>query len=225
MQEYYDRMILTLREKYRQEQTEQMEGNEDEAWGGTDGTILARKMFFEGAFSMMLPEDWTDMSALEMAAGYRTCSGERTIRKAPDGGAVLVLSRIFENEEKKEEDMDRKPLPELQVLWETTQENMKKLYRQNVFYDNGTVYAGELPIFWQDMKAFCLSGSIYCLIFLFRTGTSYVSGNFHCDFEKYVMWRPAMLKLLRTIWIQAGEGGKQDDVCSPRTYKPGERDI
>ena len=32
MQEYYDRMILTLREKYRQEQTEQMEGNEDEAW-------------------------------------------------------------------------------------------------------------------------------------------------------------------------------------------------
>ena len=37
-------------------------------------------MFFEGAFSMMLPEDWTDMSALEMAAGYRTCSGERTIR-------------------------------------------------------------------------------------------------------------------------------------------------
>ena len=202
-----------------------MEGNEDEAWGGTDGTILARKMFFEGAFSMMLPEDWTDMSALEMAAGYRTCSGERTIRKAPDGEAVLVLSRIFENEEEKEEDMDRKPFPELQVLWETTQENMKKLYRQNVFYDNGTVYAGELPIFWQDMKAFCLSGSIYCLIFLFRTGTSYVSGNFHCDFEKYVMWRPAMLKLLRTIWIQAGEGGKQDDVCSPRTYKPGERDI
>ena len=225
MQEYYDRMILTLREKYRQEQTEQMEGNEDEAWGGTDGTILARKMFFEGAFSMMLPEDWTDMSALEMAAGYRTCSGERTIRKAPDGEAVLVLSRIFENEEEKEEDMDRKPFPELQVLWETTQENMKKLYRQNVFYDNGTVYAGELPIFWQDMKAFFLSGSIYCLIFLFRTGTSYVSGNFHCDFEKYVMWRPAMLKLLRTIWIQAGEGGKQDDVCSPRTYKPGERDI
>ena len=225
MQEYYDRMILTLREKYRQEQTEQMEGNEDEAWGGTDGTILARKMFFEGAFSMMLPEDWTDMSALEMAAGYRTCSGERTIRKATDGEAVLVLSRIFENEEEKEEDMDRKPLPELQVLWETTQENMKKLYRQNVFYDNGTVYAGELPIFWQDMKAFCLSGSIYCLKFLNRTGTSYVSGNFHCDFEKYVMWRPAMLKLLRTIWIQAGEGGKQDDVCSPRTYKPGERDI
>ena len=215
MQEYYDRMILTLREKYRQEQTEQMEGHEDEAWSGTDGTILDRKMFFEGAFSMMLPEDWTDMSALEMAAGYRTCSGERTIRKAPDGEAVLVLSRIFENEEEKEEDMDRKPLPELQVLWETTQENMKKLYRQNVFYDNGTVYAGELPIFWQDMKAFCLSGSIYCLIFLFRTGTSYVSGNFHCDFEKYVMWRPAMLKLLRTIWIQAGEGGKQDDICSP----------
>ena len=187
MQEYYDRMILTLREKYRQEQTEQMEGNEDEAWGGTDGTILARKMFFEGAFSMMLPEDWTDMSALEMAAGYRTCSGERTIRKAPDGEAVLVLSIIFENEEEKEEDMDRKPFPELQVIWETTQENMNKLYRQNVFYDNGTVYAGELPIFWQDMKAFCLSGSIYCLIFLFRTGTSYVSGNFHCDFEKYVM--------------------------------------
>lgn len=212
MQEYYDRMILTLREKYRQEQTEQMEGNEDEVWGGTGGTILARKMFFEGAFSMMLPEDWTEMSALETAAGYRTCIGERTIRKAPDGGAVLVLSRLPGNEE----DKDRETSLELQVLWETIRENMKILYRQNVFYDNGTVYAGELPVFWQDMKAFCLSGSIYCLIFLFETDAGRVAGNFHCDFEKYVKWRPAMLKLLRTIRIQAGEGGKQDDdVYSP----------
>ena len=193
IEEYYDRMILTLREKYCQEQEERTEG---------DATESGTKTFWGDAFSMMFPKDWTDMSALEISAGYRIYSGARTILKAPDAEAVLVLSRLPGNEE--EADADREPPAELPALWEMIRENMKKLYRQNVFYDNGTVSAGERPVFWQDMKAFCLSGSIYCLIFLFETGNERISGNFHCDFNKYVKWRPTILKMLSTIQVQDG---------------------
>ena len=90
-----------------------------------------------------------------------------------------------------------RPLKRLKKI----QDDMKKIWKQNVFYDMGEVYADMLPVAWMDFKSFCLNGSLYNLLFLFDFEERTVLGNFHCVFSEYDIWKPVVLKLLTTIQI------------------------
>lgn len=79
--------------------------------------------------------------------------------------------------------------------------DMKKVWKQNVFYDMGKVTADGHTVAWMDFKAFCMDGSIYSLLFLFQAGNQMILGNFHCSFVQYDIWKPVILKLLTTIQI------------------------
>ena len=77
--------------------------------------------------------------------------------------------------------------------------DMKKIWKQNVFYDIGEVVAENTPVAWMDFKAYCLDGNLYSLLFMFQTQARSILGNFHCSFPIYDIWKPVVLKLLTTI--------------------------
>ena len=77
--------------------------------------------------------------------------------------------------------------------------DMRKIWKQNVFYDIGEVVAENTPVAWMDFKAYCLDGNLYSLLFMFQTQARSILGNFHCSFPIYDIWKPVVLKLLTTI--------------------------
>lgn len=58
-----------------------------------------------------------------------------------------------------------------------------------------------------DLKAYCLDGNLYSMIFLFRAQGQTVLGNFHCNFPRYDVWKPAVLKLLATVQVRQERTG------------------
>ena len=72
---------------------------------------------------------------------------------------------------------------------------MKKIWKQNVFYDTGEVMAENTPVAWMDFRAYCLDGNLYSMLFIFQMREQAVLGNFHCSFPKYDIWKPVILKI------------------------------
>lgn len=190
--EYKDKIILALRRKYIQKQAETQDIRSS-IWIGTKKEPLHRERLFQEKCSMLLPECLTDMREAEVAARYRSINRPQIIKAQKHGDAVLTFSLVtMEEYGEKSGITDRMT---------GLRQDMKKLWKQNVFYDTGTVQAGELEIPWMDMKGFCLNGSFYCLMFLFQIEEDMVLGNFHCGFPQYDIWKPVMLKLLTTIKV------------------------
>lgn len=190
--EYKDKIILALRQKYIQKQAETQDIGSS-IWIGTKKEPLHRERLFQERCSMLLPECLTDMGEMETAARYRNVNRPQVIKAQKHGDAVLTFSLLtMEDCGEKSGITDRMA---------GLRQDMKKLWKQNVFYDTGTVQAGELEIPWMDMKGFCLNGSFYCLMFLFETEEDMVLGNFHCGFPQYDIWKPVILKLLTTIEV------------------------
>lgn len=190
--EYKDKIILALRQKYVQKQVETQDVGAS-VWIGTKKEPLCMEWLFQEKCSMLLPECLTDMGEAEAAARYRSINRPQIIKAQKHGDAVLTFSLIAMEEcGEKLKVTDR--LARLR-------QDMKKLWKQNVFYDTGIVQAGELEIPWMDMRGFCLNGSFYSLMFLFEIDEDVALGNFHCGFPQYDIWKPVMLKLLTTIKI------------------------
>lgn len=190
--EYIDKIILALKQKYMQKQAETQDIGSN-IWIGTKREPLHREGLFQERCSMLLPECLTDMEEAEAAARYRSMDRPSVIKAQRHGDAALAFSLITsENRGEKLDAADR--------LYRLRQD-MKKLWKQNVFYDVGIVQAGKLEVPWMDMKGFCLNGSLYSLLFLFEIDGDVALGNFHCGFPQYDIWKPVMLKLLATIEI------------------------
>ena len=85
--------------------------------------------------------------------------------------------------------------------------DMKKIWKQNIFYDSGEIEADRTAVAWMDLKAYCLDGNLYSMIFLFRAQGQTVLGNFHCNFPRYDVWKPAVLKLLATVQVRQERTG------------------
>lgn len=78
-------------------------------------------------------------------------------------------------------------------------QDMKKKWKQDVYYGTGEVLAGGLKVSWMDLKSFCEKGNIYSFIFLFDINEDIVLGNFYCPFQHYAIWKPVIPKLLATL--------------------------
>lgn len=192
--EYLDQTILALRAKYLQNKPA------DEAAGGelvvgTKKIPLHREALFDHKCSIMLPVILRDMRETERGIKYRGGKLPRIIKTDADRDAAITFDILPVSEQGEPENV-------LTAL-EQIRNDMKKVWKQNVFYDIGETQADGLPVAWMDFRAFCLDGSLYSMIFLFRLEEQTVMGNFHCSFAQYDAWKPAILRSLTTI--QKGE--------------------
>lgn len=194
--EYGDRTILALKQKYREKQSEYQPAGK-EMLIGADAAALHREVLFNGKCSMLLPEILKDMGDRERAIKYRSRNRPQVIKTDHEGNASMTFSLLSIPEGEEPEDV-REKLGRIR-------DSMKKVWKQNVFYDTGAAEAGGTTVAWMDFKAFCLDGSLYSLLFLFRAGDGEVLGNFHCSFSLYDRWKPVVLKLLETIKTERQE--------------------
>ncbi len=188
--EYIDTQILALRSKYHEIQSEnQPVGNEIQI--GTDRAVLYKSDLFDGACSIMLPKTMTDMDAADRAAIYQNRNRPQIIKTDRDNGAAITFSMLPQTGGEEQ----RQVSEQMAVI----RNDMKKIWKQNVFYDIGEVVAENTPVAWMDFKAYCLDGNLYSLLFMFQTQARSILGKFHCSFPIYDIWKPVVLKLLTTI--------------------------
>lgn len=187
--EYADKTILALRAKYQVKQMEHMP-LEREIPIGMNRIPLYRAVLFEGKCSMMLPETMTDMDARKRVVKYRSKDRPQVVKTDCFYDADITFNMISLQTEQTEN---------ISIQLGKIRDDMKRVWKQNVFYDVGEVMADEIPVAWMDCKTFCLGGSLYSLIFMFQLEEQAVLGNFHCSFPQYDIWKPAVIKLLSTI--------------------------
>lgn len=190
--EYADRIILALREEYRAKQEEGKPLKED-LMIGSSRIPLRREELFGGKCSIMLPETLRDMEYLDSVVKYRNQNRPKIIKTDINRDATITFDLLPITDIEESADVT--------VKMDEIRDNMKKIWKQNVFYDKSEVQADGPPVAWMDFRAFCIDGSLYSMLFMFQTGTQMVLGNFHCSFPKYDIWKPAILKILTTIQI------------------------
>ena len=100
---------------------------------------------------------------------------------------------------------DMEDTPDIFAQMKKMHNNMKKVWKQHVFYDMGHVAAEEILVAWMDFRSFCIDESIYNLLFMFQVKGQIVIGNFQCSFQEFDIWKPAILKLLTTIRVNFPE--------------------
>ena len=192
--EYIDTQILALRSKYHEIQSEnQPVGNEIQI--GTDRAALYKADLFDGACSIMLPETMTDMGAADREVIYQNRNRPQIIKADRESGAAITFSMLPQTGGE-----EQRQVSEQMVV---IRNDMRKIWKQNVFYDIGEVVAENTPVAWMDFKAYCLDGNLYSLLFMFQTQAQTVLGNFHCSFPIYDIWKPLVLKLLTTIQAES----------------------
>ena len=157
--EYIDTQILALRSKYHEIQSEnQPVGNEIQI--GTDRAALYKADLFDGACSIMLPEIMTDMDSTDRTVIYQNRNRPQIIKADRDSGAVITFNILSQTGEEEQ----RQVSEQMSVI----RNDMKKIWKQNVFYDIGEVMAENTPVAWMDFKAYCLDGNLYSLLLCFR---------------------------------------------------------
>lgn len=190
--DYADRIILALRAKYQSKQEESKPLSED-LMIGPNRITLHREMLFEGKCSIMLPETLREMEYLDSMVKYRNQNRPKIIKTDINRDATITFDLLPIT--------DREESADVTVKMDEIRDNMKKVWKQNVFYDKGEVQANGLAVAWMDFRAFCIDGSLYSMLFMFQAGGQIVLGNFHCSFPKYDIWKPAILKILTTIQV------------------------
>ncbi len=199
--EYADRTILALRAKYQEKQLEYMPLGE-EIPIGINRIPLYRAVLFDGKCSIMLPETMTDMDKRKCAIKYRGKNRPQIVKTDGFYDADMTFCML---------PLPMEQTPNISAQLRDIRDDMKRVWKQNVFYDTGEVAAGEITVAWMDCKAFCLEGSLYSLIFLFPLGNQAVLGNFHCSFPQYDIWKPAVVRLLSTIQTGGREYERNTD--------------
>lgn len=193
--EYIDSVILALRAKCEEKQTESQQIS-DTIHIGINKISLYREELFGGKCSIMLPEILSDMSDRYRIIKYRNQNRAQVIKTDLNGDATMTFSLL--------------PIPnkenalDISAQMEKLYCDMQKVWKQHVFYDMGEVEAEELLVAWMDFRSFCMDGSLYNLLFMFQVEEQIVLGNFHCSFPQYDIWKPVVLKLLMTIQVNSG---------------------
>lgn len=196
--EYADKVILTLRSKYREKQDEQLQADKEIIIGGKR-LALHREILFDGKCSILLPEIMIDMDYLNKRVRYRSQNRPQIIKTDYESGATITFSLLSGD--------DMAEVGDISSQLEKMRNDIRKIWKQNVFYDKGEILANELSVVWMDFKAFCLDGGLYVMLFIFNTETQTVLGNFHCSFPQYDIWKAAVLNLLATV--QKGGGNSE----------------
>ena len=191
IREYGSEFIPALKYHYVQKRIQKQKIRKY-AWIGTDKIPVHRESLFDGKCSILLPDTLIDMEVTDEIVGYRSLQSPQIVKAGSNGNAVLTFSLIPKAEAGMEamDDSDR-----LEKLCQ----DMKKKWKQDVYYGTGEVQAGGLKVPWMGLKSFCEKGNIYSFIFLFDINGDIVLGNFYCHFQHYAIWKPVSPKLLATL--------------------------
>ena len=184
-EKYPDKIILALRKKQQRNRWENKsmeELLESEKMAG-----FSRKYFGGQKFSLFLPEELQEMPESKQKIKYPNRNRPKLILSDRYGNATLAFNCLPLMREQKDKEVE-------DTLKEIQQE-MKKRWKQQVFYETGVVKTGELKVAWLDYRGFCLDESLYSLLFLFFLQEEMILGNFHCSFVDYDRWKPVVLKL------------------------------
>ncbi len=193
-EKYPDKIILALRKK---QQINQLENTSmEELLEKKEMAGFSRKYFAGQKFSLFLPEELQEMPEGEQMVKYPNRNRPGIILTDKDRDATLTFSRLSLTGEQKNKGVKNR----LMVI----QREMKKRWKQQVFYETGVVKARQMDVAWMDYRGFCLDGSLYNLLFLFFLPGEMVLGNFHCRFIHYDRWKIIVLKLLETIELTEG---------------------
>lgn len=190
--EYIDSIILALRTKCEEKQEEQQQIS-DTIHIGVNKISLYREKLFGEKCSIMLPEIMTDMNNRYRMIKYRNQNRPQIIKTDFNTDATMTFSLLPMS--------DKESAQDISAQMEKLHGDMKKVWKQHVFYDTGQVAAGGLTVAWMDFRSFCMDGSLYNLLFIFQIEEQIVLGNFHCSFPQYDIWKPAVLKLLTTVQV------------------------
>ena len=190
IREYGSEFIPALKYHYVQKRIQKQKIRKY-AWIGMDKIPVHRESLFGGKCSILLPDTLTDMEVTNEIVGYRSLQSPQIVKAETNGNAVLTFSLIPKAEAGREA-MDDSRLGKLR-------QDMKKKWKQDVYYGTGEVQAGGLKVPWMDLKSFCEKGNIYSFIFLFDINEDTVLGNFYCHFQHYAVWKPVIPKLLATL--------------------------
>lgn len=190
--EHADAEILALRNKYREKQAGHITDNR-KILIGTDSVPLYKELLFGGICSIMLPETMTDMDEIERMVRYQNRNRPPVIKTDADREASMTFSILSP--------ADAGNTISVPGQLAQIRSDMKKIWKQNVFYDTGEVVADGSCVAWMDFRAYCLDGNLYSMVFLFHVGKQTVLGNFHCSFPRYDAWKPAVLRLLATVRV------------------------
>ncbi len=202
---YPDEFIMALREKCSQA---------EEGIVITEQAGYKRNLLNDGECSIMLPSQMQDMNQTERQIKYRDMDSSVIVLTDEQGDATFTFSLIRqevvgkEEIEPAEETVDSAhddKAPMLHNKMEKLRGDMQKIWKHVVFYDTGSIRAGDIPIEWMDCKMSCIDGSLYSLLCLFQVNGQLILGNFHCSFQKYNIWKPIVLKLLPTIQEEKGQ--------------------
>lgn len=188
--EYADEIILILRSIYQKKQAEQVPVENDIIIGGKKIT-LNREILFEGKCSILLPEIMVDMDYPNRVIRYRNPNRPQIIKTDYKSGATMTFNLLPIT--------DKTEVKSLSEQLEKTRNDIMKVWKQNVFYDQGEISADGEPVVWMDFRAYCLDGSLYTILFMFQVEEQTVLGNFHCSFPQYDIWKPVIIKLLTTV--------------------------
>lgn len=190
--EHADAEIRALRHKYREKQAGHITDSR-KILIRTDSVPRYKEILFGGICSIMLPESMTDMDEIERMVRYQNRNRPPVIRTDADREASMTFSILSPADAG-----DTVPLSEQLAK---IRSDMKKIWKQNIFYDTGEVAADGGCVAWMDLRAYCLDGNLYSIIFLFHAEKKTVVGNFHCSFPRYDVWKPAVLRLLATVRV------------------------
>lgn len=192
--EYIDSVILALRTKCVEKQVENQQISEN-IQIGLNKVSLYREKLFGGKCSIMLPESLSDMNVRYRMIKYRNQNRPQIIKTDFKGDATITFSLLPME--------DNESAADISTRMEKLHGDMRKVWKQYVFYDTGEVEAEEVLVAWMDFRSFCIDGSIYNLLFMFQAEEQIVLGNFHCSFPQYDIWKPVVLKLLMTIRVNS----------------------
>lgn len=188
--EYADKIIRALREKYREKLAEHLPVEKEILIRGKT-IALNREILFTGKCSILLPEIMVDMDYVNRVVRFRNSNIPQVIKTDYKSGATMTFNLLPKADiaiEKSHSEQMGKIRGDIMKVW-----------KQNVFYDQGEILADGEPVIWMDFRAYCLDGSLYTMIFMFQVGEQIVLGNFQCSFQQYDIWKPVVIKLLTTI--------------------------
>lgn len=154
---------------------------------GIDKVRVHRESLLGGKCSMLLPNTFIDMKIADDVAGYRSRWIPQSIKTTMAEDAVLSFGLVTEAESGTEGMAVSDRLEKLQ-------QDMKRRWKQDVYYGTGQVQADGGKVAWMDLKSFSAKGSMYSFIFLFEIKGEVAFGNFFCSFEQYLIWKPVMCK-------------------------------
>ena len=190
--EFIDSTIIALKEKCKERQVtyQQTEGS---VLIASDKISLHRELLFGGNFSMMLPDTMRDMDSVDRIIKYRNQSRPKVIKTDFQADVTISFNLLQAENVDETENVD--------VQMQKIRDDLRKIFKQNVFYDIGEVMTGEISIAWMDYRSFCIDGSLYNLLFLVQIEGEMLLGHFHCSFLRYDVWKPVILKLLETVQV------------------------